>query len=81
MDIPVTYKDTRPELFAAVIQGFCESGGSVMDFNVVNKELLLKAQKEPEAHRNIVVRVCGYSAYFHTLSREMQNEVIGRTQR
>lgn len=81
MDIPVTYKDTRSELFAAVIQGFCESGGSVMDFNVVNKELLLKAQKEPEAHRNIVVRVCGYSAYFHTLSREMQNEVIGRTQR
>lgn len=81
MDIPVSYKDAKPELFAAVIRAFCENGGSVMDFNVIDKELLLKAQKEPELHRNIVVRVCGYSAYFHTLSREMQNEVIGRTQR
>ena len=52
-----------------------------MDFNVVNKELLLQAQREPENHRNIVVRVCGYSAYFHTLTSQMQDEVIGRTQR
>lgn len=81
MDIPITYKDTETQLFANIIRSFCENGGSVMDFNVVNKELLLQAQREPENHRNIVVRVCGYSAYFHTLTSQMQDEVIGRTQR
>lgn len=81
MDIPVTHKSIGPKLFAGIIRSFCENGGSVMDFNVVNKELLLQAQREPENHRNIVVRVCGYSAYFHTLTSQMQEEVIGRTQR
>lgn len=81
MDIPLTYSTPKPELFASVIRVFCENGGSVMDFNVIKKEELLAAQKNPESHRNIVVRVCGYSAYFHTLTAEMQNEVIERTQR
>ena len=81
MDIPVMKGTMEPSLFAAVIRAFCENGGSIMDFNVVSVNELLDAQKNPEAHRNIVVRVCGYSAYFHTLTREMQDEVIGRTQR
>lgn len=53
----------------------------IMDFNVISRNALLEAQKNPETHKNIVVRVCGYSAYFHTLTAEMQNEVIQRTQR
>lgn len=81
MDIPVVKDTMQPQIFASVIRAFCENGGSVMDFNVVNRQALLDAQKNPEAHRNIVVRICGYSAYFHTLTVEMQNEVIGRTQR
>ena len=52
-----------------------------MYFNVISRNALLEAQKNPETHKNIVVRVCGYSAYFHTLTAEMQNEVIQRTQR
>ncbi len=35
-----------------------------MDFNVISRNALLEAQKNPETHKNIVVRVCGYSAYF-----------------
>ncbi|MDD2970121.1 MAG: pyruvate formate lyase family protein [Lachnospiraceae bacterium] len=81
MDIPIMYNMPKPELFAGVIKVFCENGGSVMDFNVISQKILLDAQKKPESHQNIVVRVCGYSAYFHTLTTEMQNEVIGRTQR
>ena len=60
---------------------FCENGGSIMDFNVVDVPTLLDAQKHPENHKNIVVRVCGYSALFHSLPRQMQDEVIARTQR
>ena len=52
-----------------------------MDFNVVDVPTLLDAQKHPENHKNIVVRVCGYSALFHSLPRQMQDEVIARTQR
>ena len=81
MDIPLMYKTPQPSLFASVMRAFCENGGSTMDFNVISRNALLEAQKNPETHKNIVVRVCGYSAYFHTLTAEMQNEVIQRTQR
>ena len=81
MDIPLMYKTPQPSLFASVMRAFCENGGSIMDFNVISRNALLEAQKNPETHKNIVVRVCGYSAYFHTLTAEMQNEVIQRTQR
>lgn len=81
MDIPLMYKTPQPSLFASVMRVFCENGGSIMDFNVISRNALLEAQKNPETHKNIVVRVCGYSAYFHTLTAEMQNEVIQRTQR
>ena len=81
MDLPLMKGTAKPELFAAVIRAFCENGGSIMDFNVVSVKELLDARKNPDAHKNIVVRVCGYSAYFHSLTKEMQDEVIGRTQR
>ena len=68
-------------VFSDIIRVFIENKGSVMDFNVVNKELLQQAQRDPENHRNIVVRVCGYSALFHSLEQQMQNEIIERVQR
>jgi formate C-acetyltransferase len=52
-----------------------------MDFNVIDKETLIRAQKDPENYKNIVVRVCGYSALFNSLDYEMQNEIIERVQR
>lgn len=81
MDIPLTTGGIAPEVFASVMRLFCENGGSIMDFNVVDVPTLLDAQKHPENHKNIVVRVCGYSALFHSLPRQMQDEVIARTQR
>ncbi len=48
--------------------------------NVVDKETLLDAQEHPEQHRDLLIRVAGYTAFFVELSRETQNEIIGRTE-
>ena len=47
---------------------------------VVDRETLLKSQKEPEKYQDLVVRIAGYSDYFVGLSKEMQEEVIMRTE-
>ncbi|MGI6114352.1 MAG: glycine radical domain-containing protein [Mahellales bacterium] len=52
-----------------------------MDFNVVNKDVLMQAKNDPENRRNLIVRVCGYSAPFISLSEELQDEIIQRTMR
>ncbi|MCR5698958.1 MAG: hypothetical protein K6G52_04865 [Treponemataceae bacterium] len=51
-----------------------------LQFNIINKETLLAAQKNPENYRSLLVRVAGYSAYFVELSPELQNDVILRTE-
>jgi formate C-acetyltransferase len=50
-----------------------------IQFNVINQETLLDAQKHPENYRNLIVRVAGYSAYFVNLSVDLQNDIISRT--
>ncbi|MEE8442013.1 MAG: glycine radical domain-containing protein, partial [Spirochaetia bacterium] len=45
-----------------------------------DRETLLDAQRNPEAHRDLVVRVAGYSAFFGTLSPDTQNDIIARTE-
>lgn len=51
-----------------------------VQFNVVNKETLLAAQKDPDKYRNLIVRIAGYSAYFVDLSPMQQAEIIARTE-
>ncbi|HWQ79585.1 MAG TPA: pyruvate formate lyase family protein [Anaerovoracaceae bacterium] len=51
-----------------------------VQFNVLNRETLVKAQREPEKFRNLLVRIAGYSAYFTELSRDLQDDIIARTQ-
>jgi pyruvate formate-lyase/glycerol dehydratase family glycyl radical enzyme len=65
---------------SAMIKTYLKCGGKHVQFNVVSKEMLLNAQKEPERYRDLVVRVAGYSAYFTQLNRTMQDEVIARTE-
>ena len=50
-----------------------------VQFNIINKETLLAAQKDPEKYRDLVVRIAGYSAYFVDLSPAQQSEIIART--
>ncbi|WP_196605515.1 (2S)-3-sulfopropanediol dehydratase [Pectinatus haikarae] len=51
-----------------------------IQFNVINQETLIAAQKNPENYRNLLVRIAGYSAYFTDLSIDLQNDIIARTQ-
>jgi len=68
------------ESFVALIKGYFNQKGSHMQFNVVNRETLLDAQKHPENYKSLVVRVAGYSALFTTLSRSLQDDIINRTE-
>jgi formate C-acetyltransferase len=68
------------QCFADLIGGYFEHGGFHVQFNVVSKDTLLDAQKNPDAYRSLLVRVAGYSAYFTELSEPLQNDIIGRTE-
>jgi len=65
---------------AALIRSYFRMDGHHIQFNVVTADSLRKAQKEPEKHRNLIVRVAGYSDYFVDLTEELQNEIIARTE-
>jgi trans-4-hydroxy-L-proline dehydratase len=67
------------EKFAQLIRTYFSLGGYHMQFNVVSKATLLAAQKDPQAYRNLIVRVAGYSDYFISLSQDVQDEIIMRT--
>jgi formate C-acetyltransferase len=54
--------------------------GYHVQYNVVDKETLLDAQIHPEKHKDLVVRVAGYSAFFNVLSKQTQDDIIGRTE-
>ena len=68
------------ENFAALIRSYFDQKGSHMQFNVVDRQTLLDAQKNPDKYRYLVVRVAGYSALFTTLSRSLQDDIINRTE-
>ncbi len=68
------------EKFVAYLRGYFDQKGMHVQYNVVSKETLLDAQKNPEKYKNLVVRVAGYSALFTTLSRSLQDDIINRTE-
>ena len=54
--------------------------GYHVQYNIVSRETLLDAQAHPERHKDLIVRVAGYSAFFNVLSRKTQDDIIGRTE-
>ena len=68
------------EGFVALVRGYFDQKGSHMQFNVVSRETLIEAQKNPEKYKGLVVRVAGYSALFTTLSKSLQDDIISRTE-
>ncbi|MDR2495477.1 MAG: glycyl radical protein [Spirochaetaceae bacterium] len=72
--------EDRDKLIALVRGFFNRLFGFHVQFNVVSRATLLDAQAHPEAHRDLIVRVAGYSAFFNVLSRETQNDIIERTE-
>jgi len=67
-----------PEVVKSVIKTFIANGGHIFQGNVIPTERLIEAQKDPLSHRDIMVRVGGYSAVFVTLSKQFQDEIINR---
>jgi pyruvate formate-lyase/glycerol dehydratase family glycyl radical enzyme len=63
-----------------LIRSYFKLDGHHVQFNVIDAEMLRKAQQNPEQHRNLIVRVAGYSDYFVDVGRDLQNEIIARTE-
>lgn len=63
-----------------LIRTYFDKDGHHIQFNVVNRDTLIEAQKNPEEYRDLIVRVAGYSDYFRNLDFELQNEIIARTE-
>ncbi|MDR1545812.1 MAG: glycyl radical protein [Deltaproteobacteria bacterium] len=60
------------------IRAFCDLKLWHVQFNVINQQTLIEAQKAPDRHRGLIVRIAGYSAYFADLSADLQNDLIAR---
>jgi Pyruvate-formate lyase len=63
-----------------LIDYYFSMGGMQMQFNVVSRDTLLRAQKDPSKYQNLIVRVAGYSAYFVNLEKKVQQDIIERTE-
>jgi len=64
--------------FKAFLRSYAENGGSALQINMIDAEILRDAQRNPDAYRHLLVRVTGYNAYFTSIGRELQNEIIAR---
>lgn len=71
--------DFRNEILKALILGYMKQGGIQMQVTCISREMLEEAYKNPDEHKNLVVRVGGYSEYFYRLSDELKRMVINRT--
>jgi formate C-acetyltransferase len=65
--------------FSSLLRTHNQLGGAQIQFNCVNAAKLVEAQQNPEAHRSLMVRVAGYSAFFVELCKEIQDEIISRS--
>jgi formate C-acetyltransferase len=66
--------------FTSLIRSYFKLDGHHIQFNVISADTLREAQKHPEKHADLIVRVAGYSDYFNDLSEDLQNEIIKRTE-
>lgn len=65
---------------ASLVRAYFTMDGHHIQFNVVSKETLINAQKNPDEYKNLIVRVAGYSDYFNNLDKVLQQEIIDRTE-
>ena len=66
--------------FASFVRTYFKFGGHHIQFNIVDTETLLDAQKHPDLYKDLLVRVAGYSDYFNDMTEQLQNEIIARTE-
>jgi formate C-acetyltransferase len=70
--------EAHRQKFKAFLRGYCRNGGTALQVNVIDAEMLRDAQKNPQNYRHLLVRVTGYNAYFTNIGRELQDEIIAR---
>jgi formate C-acetyltransferase len=68
------------KLLMDFLKSLCTLGVFHVQFNIIDKKVLLDAQKYPEKHKGLLVRVAGYTAYFTELGVDVQNDIISRTE-
>ncbi len=72
-------EDGRRKL-ADLVKSYFKLGGHHIQFNVIKAETLRDAQEHPENYQNLIVRVAGYSDYFVNIGKDLQNEILARTE-
>ena len=72
--------DRGLENMVSLVRSYFSLDGHHIQFNVIDRKTLLDAQKNPEEFKDLIVRVAGYSDHFHNLSKELQDEIIDRTE-
>jgi formate C-acetyltransferase len=77
--LPQFLDDEHKDQFISYLRSWCDMGVPHVQFNVVDRDTLLDAQKHPEKHSNLIVRVAGYSTYFVDLSKGLQDHIIARS--
>jgi pyruvate formate-lyase/glycerol dehydratase family glycyl radical enzyme len=66
------------EKLKAFLRAYGETGGTAIQFNIIDSDTLREAQRNPDEYMNLLVRVTGYNAYFVMLGKEIQDEIIAR---
>ncbi|MFC1706427.1 pyruvate formate lyase family protein [Planctomycetota bacterium] len=64
--------------FKAFLRGYARNGGTALQINMLDQEMLKEAQRHPQDYPHLLVRVTGYNAYFTSIGRELQDEIIAR---
>ncbi len=77
---PSAFKDGKREKLAQLIRVYFSRGGQEIQINSTSREILIDAMEHPEKYPSLVVRVSGYSALYVTLGREVQEDILSRTQ-
>lgn len=72
--------DEKMRKFAMMLRTYCETGGFHIQFNFLSADTLRAAQENPKQYRDLLVRVATYSAYFVELSKQVQDDIIAKTE-
>ncbi|MBR6202781.1 MAG: formate C-acetyltransferase/glycerol dehydratase family glycyl radical enzyme, partial [Bacteroidaceae bacterium] len=73
-------RDEDLRKLVSLIRAYFAMGGHHIQFNIVDTQTLLDAQKQPDDYKDLLVRVAGYSDYFNDMTEQLQNEIIARTE-
>ena len=73
-------RDEDLRKLVSLIRTYFAMGGHHIQFNIVDTQTLLDAQKQPDDYKDLLVRVAGYSDYFNDMTEQLQNEIIARTE-